>query len=160
MKKGLKYILILLAILIIGFLAYLGITKYLEYREEMRIKNAIIKVELIDPLEVEFNTDIKLSDLITSINGDLIDDFKINTKVVGKREIKFKYINEENIKVPYSFYVNVVDSVTPVIWLNDTYTVNVGYSKRLEYVIMCGDNYDNNPECEIVGEDGINKVGT
>ena len=159
MKKGLKYILILLTILVIGFLAYLGITKYLEYREEMRIKNAIIKVELIDPLEVEFNTDIKLSDLITSINGDLIDDFKINTKVVGKREIKFKYINEENIKVPYSFYVNVVDSVPPVIWLNDTYTVNVGYSKRLEDVIMCGDNYDNNPKCEIVGEYDINKVG-
>ena len=159
MKKVFKIgiIVLLLVLLIIG--GYFGIKKYQAYLEEERIKNAIIKIDFIEPLQVEFNSDVKLSDLITSINGELIDDFKINTEVVGKREVSFKYINEENLKVPYKFYVDIVDSVPPIIWLSDSYSVNVDYSKNLEEAIMCGDNYDDNPSCKIIGEYNTNVVG-
>ncbi len=160
MKKVIKVIVILIilvGLVIGGKYAY---TKYQEYLEEERIRNAIIKIDYINPLEIEFNKEIKLSDLITSINGTLIDDFKIDTSVVGKKEINFKYINEEDIKVPIKFTLNIVDKTPPILWLNDVYSVNVGKTKTLEEMIMCGDNYDDNPTCTIVGEYDLNKVGS
>lgn len=158
MKTSVKIIILcILIILLVG--GYFGYQKYQEYLEEERIKNAIIKINFIDPLEIEFNTNVKLSDLIVNINGTLIDDFKIDTSVVGEKEISFKYINEEDIKVPYKFKVQIVDKIPPVIWLSDSYKVDVGTTKPLEQMIMCGDNYDDNPKCVITGEYDLNKIG-
>ena len=97
---------------------------------------------------------------MTSINGKLIDDFTINTSKVGNIEINYKYINEEEITVPQKININVVDKIPPVVWLNDSYTVKVGNTKRLEDAIMCVDNYDDNPKCNVVGEYDFNKVGS
>ena len=160
MKKGIKIIISLIIIAIITYGAYYGYNKYMEYLEEERIKNAIVKIEYINPLEIEYNKEIKLSDLITSINGTLIDDFSIDTSKVGKKEINFKYINEEDIKVPIKFTLSIVDKTKPIIWLSDVYSVNVGTNKKLEDMIMCGDDYDDNPICTITGEYDLNKVGS
>ena len=159
MKKITKIVFgILLGIfLIIGLLFIYR--KYLDYKEQERIKNAIVKIDFIHPLEVEFNQNIKLSDLIVSINGTLIDDYKIDTTKVGNKEIWFSYINEENIKVPYKFNILVVDKTPPIIWLNDIYKVNVGTTKSLEEMIMCGDNYDDTPKCQVIGEYDLNRIG-
>lgn len=159
MKKGIKIVIILLVVIVLIIGLIFAYKKYQEYLEEERIRNAIVKIEYIDPLEVEFNTDVKLSDLITSINGTLIDDVIIDTSVVGEKEINFKYINEEDIKVPRSVIVKIVDKTPPVIWLSGVYKVNVGTTKTLEEMIMCGDNYDDNPTCEVIGEYNLNKVG-
>lgn len=160
MKKGFKIVLIIIFIIVLAILGIYGYRKYMEYLEEERIRNAIIKIDFINPLEVEFNKDTKLSDLIISINGELIDDFKIDTSIVGKKEISFKYINEEDIKVPYKFTLDIVDKTPPVIWLSDVYSVNVGTKKDLTNMIMCGDNYDDNPNCTIVGEYDLSKIGS
>ncbi len=160
MKKTIKILLILIIIGILGYGGYYGYNKYMEYLEEERIKNAIVKIDYINPLEVEYNKEIKLSDLITSINGKLIDDFKIDTSKVGTKEINFKYINEEDIKVPIKFTLNIVDKTPPVLWLSDVYSVNVGTTKKLEELIMCGDDYDDNPTCTIIGLYDMNKVGS
>lgn len=160
MKKIVKVILkllIIIALIIGGIFAY---KKYMEYLEEERIKNAIIKIDFITPLEIEYNKEIKLSDLIISINGELIDDFKIDTSIVGEKEINFKYINEENIKVPYKFKLNIVDKTQPILWLSDVYSVNVGTTKKLEELIMCGDDYDDNPTCIVTGEYDLSKIGS
>ena len=159
MKKGVKVLLFIILFILIVIGGIYGYKKYMEYKEAERIRNAIIKIDFIEPLEIEFNKEIKLSDLITSINGTLIDDFSIDTSVVGKKEINFKYINEEDIKVPYKFNLNVVDKTPPVIWLSDAYLVNVGNTKKLEELIMCGDDYDDNPTCTITGEYDFNKIG-
>ena len=134
--------------------------KYIDYKEAERIRNAIIKIEFINPLEVEFNQDVKLSELIKNINGTIIDDYKIDTSVVGNKEIEFHYINEENINVPYKFNLKIVDKIPPVIWLSDVYKVDIGNKEKLEDMIMCGDNYDNNPDCHIIGEYTFNKLGS
>ena len=160
MRKGIRKIIIIVVIFIIIIGGYFVYKKYKEYMEEQRIKNAIVKVELINPLEIEFKKNIKLSDLIKSINGKLINDFIINTDVIGEQEVSFEYINEEDIKVPYHFKLKIIDITPPVIWLNDTYSVTVGYSKNLLDAIMCGDDTDNNPAKEIIGEYSVNKVGT
>lgn len=159
MKKVFKLflIIILLICLIIG--GYYGYKKYQEYLEEERIRNAIVKIEYINPLEIEFNKEVKLSDLIVSINGELIDDFKIDTTIVGEKEINFKYINEEDIKVPRKVTIKIIDKTPPVIWLGSSYSVNVGTAKKLENMIMHGDDYDDNPKCTIIGEYDLNTVG-
>ena len=159
MKKNIKILTGGLVVLCALLLSYLGIIKYLDYKEKERIKNAIVKIEYISPLEVEFNEEVSLSDIITSINGVLISDFKIDTSTLGEQEINYKYLNEEDIKVPIKVNIKVVDKTPPVIWLNDTYTVKVGFDKRLEDAIMCGDNYDDNPLCTVKGEYNLNRIG-
>ena len=155
-----KIIVILILLVFVVFGSIFGYKKYTKWREEERIRNAIVKIEYINPLEVEFNSTIKLSDLIKSINGELIDDFFIDTSLVGDKEISFKYINEENITVPRSFTIKVLDKTPPLIWLNDSYTVDVGNTKKMEDTIMCVDNYDDNPKCRVIGEYDFNKVGS
>lgn len=159
MKKLIKIIIVLLVLIALSFLGYFGYQKYQEYKEAERIRNAIIKVELINPLEVEIDSDVKLSDLITSINGVLIDDFKIDTSGLGVQEIDFKYINEEEIKVPYHFSLNIKDTTPPVIWLGESYTITVGYKKNLVDEIMSGDIVDDIITRKIIGEYNVNRVG-
>lgn len=125
-----------------------------------KIKNAVINVSLIKKLETEFLSDVKVSDFITDINGTIIDDYKINTKKLGKRKVSFKYINEDNIELSYSYNLKIVDTSPPVIWLNDNYTVLLGSEDRLTKDILCGDNYDSKPICEIIGDYDINKLNS
>ncbi len=160
MKNIIKLLGIVLFIGLLITIVLFAYQKYRDYVEQERIKNAIIKVDLIENLELEFNSEVKLSDLIKSINGELIDNPIIDTSKVGSFDVNFKYINEEDIKVPYSFKVQIVDKVPPVIWLSDAYSVNVGYNKSLEEAIMCGDNYDDNPKCYITGSYDTNKIGS
>lgn len=159
MKKIVNVILVIGILLVVVGFSMLGIERYKDYKESERIKNAIIKVELVNNLNVPINNEVYVMDLISSINGNIIDNYKIDTTSLGIKDVTFKFINEENIKVPYSFKINVVDVTPPVIWISDTYSVKVGYSKKLEDVIMCGDDYDDNPTCYIEGEYDFNKVG-
>ena len=155
-----KKLLIILSILGVVLILIGSIFLYLDYLEKEKIRNAIIKVELVENLEIEFNRELYLADLISSINGELINNFKIDTTKLGSKKIKFHFINEEKIKVPYEFIINIVDKTPPVIWLGSTYSVNVGYNGDLTANIMCGDNYDDNPKKEIIGEYNTSKIGT
>ena len=158
MNRKLKIIIWCLIILIFFIGSYIGFIKYREYKEYLRIKNAIIKIDFINPLEVEFNKDVKVSDLITSINGEYITNPSIDTTIVGKKEVSFRYLNEENIKVPYSFYVDIVDKTPPVVSLGNSYTITKGNS-NFKNNIFCADNYDDNPKCEIIGKYDVNTIG-
>ncbi len=125
----------------------------------LRIKNAKIEVTLNDNLNLEFNDKKKVSYFIKSLNGKIINDYTIDSSKVGKKKISFAFINDDNIKVAYSFKINIVDTVKPVIWLSNSYTINKGSDIDLTKKILCGDNYDNNPECIIEGEYNLNEVG-
>ena len=155
-----KLIIILIILIFVGVGVYFGIKKYQEWREEERIRNAIVKIEYISPLELEFNSEFKLSDLIVSINGKLLDDYLIDTSVVGDKELSFKYINEEDITVPRTVKVKIIDTTEPIIWTNGSVKVEVGSTKKIEDLIMCVDEYDDNPKCSVVGEYDLNKVGS
>lgn len=159
LKKIVNITLVIGIILVVIGFSMLGIKKYKEYKEQERIKNAIIKVSLVDNLNIEINNEVYVMDLITSMNGTIIDNYKIDTTSLGIKDVTFKFINEENIKVPYTFKINVIDVTPPVIWLGSTYSVKVGYSKKLEDVIMCGDDYDDTPNCYIEGDYDLNTVG-
>lgn len=147
-------------IIIICFLVIIiGIGSYFLINY-LRVKNAVIKVTLDEILETEFLSDVKVSDFISDINGTIVDDYVIDTTDIGKKKIEFEYINDDNIKVKYNYEINVVDNVAPLIWLNNSYTVNVGSDISLTDKILCGDDTDPNPTCEVIGEYNMNEAGT
>ena len=135
-----------LSILSIVLLIFVGI----KINKKIELKNAKIVVELKEDLETEFLSKVKVSDFITNINGLITNDYNIDTTIIGEKEIKFEYINEDNIKIPYSYELNIKDTTPPVVWLGSSYTVNKGSKVNLTEKIMCGDNYDDNPSCEII----------
>ena len=158
MKK--KIIIIVLIIMALIPLFYFGYKKYQDYKEEQRIKNAKIVVNLKEDLKFTYDTKLKISDLIEYINGDIIHDTYLDTASLGKKTVNFKYVNEENITIPYSITYEVVDDVAPIIWLNDTYSVKVGTKGELKDLIMSGDYLDDNPTREVIGEYNLNRVGS
>ena len=154
-----KIIIISIIVLLIVFLVIGSLLGYRAY-QQWRIANAEIIVELNDNLEIDVFSDVKLSSLIKSINGELVKDFSINTKKVGKQAVKFKYINTDDIEVSYTFEIDVVDKVAPLIFSSKSFSVTKGYTGNLEEELFCGDNYDNNPKCEIIGHYDYNVSGS
>ena len=148
LKKPFTIILVLL-IIIVGVYLY----------HHLRVKYAVKEVELYTK-GVQVYDDLKLSDLIKSINGELIDDFKIDTSKIGEQEIKFKYITDKHIKVPYTIKIKVIDNVYPIVDYPGTRVVTVG-TKKSEFLksFFCGDNYDNKPKCTVLGDYDLNTVG-
>lgn len=119
------------------------------------------EVDLIDDLTVEFNQKKKLSDFIVKMNGDrILNDKEITFTELGKKELTITYINNYKTKVSYSFFVEVVDKIEPLIWLNEKYSIKKDSETPLTDSILCGDNYDSNPNCFIEGEYDIHTVGT
>lgn len=137
------------------------ITKFsIDYYQKKRVENATIIVELIEDTNIPFASKTKISDLISSINGEIIENKEIDTTKLGEQEIKFEYINDEDIKVPYSFKINVVDTTAPIVWLGSTYSVTTSFTGTLEEKIMCADDYDDEPDCKIVGDYDTTKEGS
>ncbi len=126
----------------------------------IRIKTAKIEVKLVNNLTLEFNDKKKVSDYIESINGKIIEDYTIDSLKLGEKKIKFKFINEDNIKVSYEYKIKVVDTVSPIIWLSGSYSVKKDTDIDLTKKILCGDNYDNNPNCYIEGVYDLSNVGS
>ena len=151
-----KRIIISVIIILVLFLAIFSFKKIYDY---YRIKNAKIEVVLIDNLNIGIDDEVSLSDFIVSINGHY-DDYKIDTSEIGEKLIKFNFINDDNIKVSYSFNINVVDDIEPLIMSGESYTVYIGSEDTLINDILSGDNIDNTPKREIIGEYDLNKLGT
>lgn len=152
-KKLILIISIVVGIILLsvgGFLLY----KYIE------IKNAVVKVVLKDNLEADFADTLRVSSFIESINGKIVDDYYLNTDSLGKKKIDFEYINDDGIKIKYNYEINVVDREAPLIWLGKSYNVTRVSEDNLIDKIMCGDNYDNNPECVIEGDYNLDNVGS
>lgn len=152
-KKTILIVSIILGVILLsigGFLLY----KYLQ------VKNAVIKVELKDNLEADFADTLRVSSFIENINGKIVDDYYLDTDSLGKKKVDFQYINDDGIKLKYSYEINVVDREAPLIWLGKSYNVVKGSEDNLLEKIMCGDNYDNDPICVIEGDYDLNKVGS
>lgn len=165
-KKSLIFIILLyltLDTLLITKIIIPAYANHPEVSEEEKIeeilKTATILVELKEDLNVSFYSEVKVSDFITNINGSIVDDYTINTRSLGKKKVKFEYINEDNIKIPYAYTINVVDDVPPSLWMNSSYSVTVGYTGNIFDKINCADNLDDNPKCEVIGNYDYNKVG-
>ena len=107
--------------------------------------------------DIEVFQEVYLSDIVSDTNVEL-EDFKLNTDVIGEKEIEFYYTYDDK-KYVYKTTVNVVDTVKPKIFGSSSKTVEVGYDGNLCNSYTYGDNYDGQPECKVVGDYDFNIVG-
>ncbi|MCI8394681.1 MAG: hypothetical protein HFH86_04300 [Bacilli bacterium] len=154
MKRTEKKILIGICGLVLIILVALGCYRFYQFR------HPVILVTLKDDLTIPVGEEGYISSFISSINGTFIQDEKIDTSKIGFQQIRFQYQNDDHIKVHYSFEIEVVDLTPPLVWLASSYTVNIGSDDSFIHKIMCADDYDHNPKCEIVGEYDLNTEGT
>lgn len=161
MKKKVLISIVVVSIVLILSIVGLSISKGIKKkREEERIKNARIEVTLKEQLFIPFLEKVKVSDFIISINGEIVDDYEIDTTSIGTKEISFEFINDEGIKVPYQYQIEIKDVTPPTVLLNGSYRVKKGSSSKFTNSILCGDDYDSTPKCEIIGDYNLDKEGT
>ena len=147
---------ILVLFLVIFITSFISLAIYLNVRIVDDNTGFILK----DNLDVSVYSNLKISDLIKSMDGKLLTDEIINTDSLGLKKVSFIYVNKENKKRRGTFNVTVVDDEKPLVWLSNSYSIKVNSDVNLEDSIMCADNYDSNPSCKIIGDYDLNKVGS
>ena len=150
-KKIIIFIILLLVIaLITAFIIYLNV----------RIVDDNSGFTLKEDVTAEVYTKANIKDFIKTIEGDILSSDKIDNETLGKQELTFIYLNKDNKKRRGTIEINVVDTEKPLVWVSNNYSTKIGNDLDLENTIMCVDNYDNKPSCEIEGEYDINTPGT
>ena len=151
MKKSIIFVAI---VLIIG----VGVWFYKEHQENMRIDAEAVTLK--GDLTVEFGKKVKVSDFIQNLNGTLIDDYEIDTEKIEDVKVSFDYINIKNKKRKFEYTIKVIDVNSPQIFIGNSFTVQVGYNKKLTDVLFSGDDIDDNPTREVLGEYDFNTPGS
>lgn len=117
-------------------------------------KGAFIDLKLED---IEVFQEMYVTDLVHDTNVK-IEDYKLDTDVIGEKDIEF-YYTYEGKKYIYQTTIQVVDTVEPKIFGSSSKIVKVGYEGNLCNSVTYGDNYDGQPECHVEGDYDFNKVG-
>ena len=150
-KKVIIFIIILLIIIAtIGLIIYLN-NRIVDDNSGFTLKRG---------LKTEVYTKANIEDYIETIEGKIIEKPTIDNKKVGKQKLEFIYLNKDNKKRRGTFEIEIVDTEKPLVWLSNNYNTKVGTDIDLQNKIMCVDNYDSKPSCEINGEYDINTPGT
>lgn len=153
MKKMIIITIILITILILGIVFW----NYKEKQEDIRIYAEAVTLK--QNLEIEYGKEITVSDCLEKLNGTLIEDKNINTETLGEVKVNFEFFDIRNKKRAYEFTVKIIDINPPKIFSGSSFTVKVGYSKNLTDVLLSGDDIDDNPKREILGEYDFNTAG-
>lgn len=117
-------------------------------------------VTLAEDLTIGFSESVQVSDFIADLQGSIVDDFAIDTNTLGEQEITFEYINSRNKKRPYTFKIEVVDNIAPMVYGGGSYTVPMNYDDNLTNLMLSGDDLDDHPRREIAGNYDLSKVGS
>ena len=149
----------LFRIILIVMVAFIGVFGGYQLYQYIRVLTAKIEVTTVSNLTLEYASKVKVSELISSINGEITDDYEIDTSKLGKQEIKFDFVNDDGIPVSYTFEVTVEDTEEPLIWLGNTYYTTVGSDLNLTDKVLCGDNEDDTPVCVVEGNYDLNTPG-
>ncbi len=126
--------------------------------EEKEVQVKPSKIVLSDKLEFEYASKVYLYDLVKSDVKIVSENTLIDTSSLGEHDVSLKYKNglfNKTISIKY----NVVDTTEPVLNLSNM-TTYIGKEVNFLNNIMCGDNYDREVKCEILGEYDINKADT
>ena len=156
MKKILTIIISLIIVVIIGLIVFC-IWMYNEEQENKRLDAEAVTLK--DNLTIEFGKEAKVSDFLENLNGTLFSDDKIDTEKLGDMQVSFKFVNIKNRLRTATFTIKVIDVNAPKIFSGASYTVKKGSNKNLTEVLISGDDIDDNPKREILGEYDFNTVG-
>lgn len=149
---------VLMLVSLFVFLVLLSLLLYIYFDNKLKDDNS--KFSLIDDLSIEVYEDVNVSHFIKDIDGKIVKDKKINTNKIGNKKISFIYLNSRGKKRRGTFSIKVVDLEKPLVWLSNKYNIKLGSKDNLLDSIMCADNYDTNPSCEIKGFYDLNEKGT
>lgn len=118
-------------------------------------------IKLIDKLDFEINSELNLLSLVSDANTLKIvsEDEKIDTSVLGEKEVALKYIDEDGSKKEYIFKINIIDRVAPTIQYNKELTTTLGKTIDLLEGVEAKDNSNEQISVSIDGTYDFNKVG-
>lgn len=145
-------------ILIIGLIVIITAIIYCLLKQQEKKEDAMA-ISFVDDRIVSFLDEAYVSDFIKEIKGTLIEDSRIDTTSIGEKEVIVKYTNYKNKKKQTKYTIKVIDDEAPKILMGNSYTVKVGYDKKLTDVILSGDDCDDNPTRKIEGEYNLNEIG-
>ena len=128
-----------------------------KYQQNQKMEAEALTLK--EDLKIEFGQKAKVSDFIEHLNGTLVNDTQIDTETLGEKTILLEYKNWKNKTRTTEFTIQVVDHNPPQIFSGDSYTVNVGFDKKLEDVLLSGDDEDDNPTREILGQYDVQIIG-
>lgn len=108
--------------------------------------------------DIEVYSKTKLSDIVKLNGYAIVDDYEIDTKEIGPKELSFEYTGFDESKKG-KIKVNIVDTTEPYIGIGDHYSHIINTNFTFYDDILCADNYDRNISCEIIGEYDISTLG-
>ncbi len=142
---------------LICFVAGFGASLLFDYAENLRIDRE--SVELKPDLTINYDELAVASDFLAKLDGELLTDPQISTTEIGDTTVTFEYLNRRHRPRSYTFTVQVVDTVAPRIYGGVQYTVARGYQGDLTNLMLSGDEVDDHPHREIIGEYDLDKPG-
>lgn len=116
-------------------------------------------VVLEDDLKIVFGDEAKVSDFLAELKGSMVEDYAVSTDTLGAQEITFEYINARNRKRQAKFTIEVVDITPPEVYGGTYYTVLEGYEGDLTALMISGDDLDDHPRREVLGNYNLNQPG-
>ena len=107
-----------------------------------------------------FRDKVYLKDYIYKLDGTLKNNYKIDTRIIGKQEVKAIYQDKHGFYKAKKFTIKVKDKTPPTILVTNDYTIIQESDDRLEDKIFCADDYDDKINCTIEGSYNLDEVGT
>lgn len=120
-----------------------------------------VEVTLKNDLTASYQEDVTLDRFINSIqNGEILDkNIKIDTSTIGKKEITVELKNKLGRHEFYTFEIQVVDVVSPLLTCQDSISVTVGEKTDLLKGVSVTDDVDQEISVSIEGEYDLEKPG-
>ena len=143
------YIIFILISLIVTF-ATLLVSRFMNNTDGLYLKN---------DLTCEFREKVYVKDFISVLDGELVDNYLVDTNEVGFQDIIITFKNKYGFIVGKNVTIEVKDVVSPTVVVNNPYNIEVGSIDSLEDKIFCADDYDDMISCNIIGEYDLNKIG-
>lgn len=153
MKKLLEHKKIMITIL--GMLILLTFLTFTSVINNIKKNDIILKKDLT----CEFRQEVYVADFIAKINGTSINNSIIDTNKIGPQTISLTYKTKYGFSLTKTFEIEVKDITPPTIEVSNPYTIEKESITKLIDTIFCADDYDDNVECNIIGEYDLNKVG-
>ncbi|MBO4245208.1 MAG: glycoside hydrolase family 25 protein [Bacilli bacterium] len=156
-RKRLRFLIVGAIILIIAIIVTLFTINH--FKSKRQYKEALNEVTYVENLQIPFNSETNIKDLISTAKGKVVDNVKVNTTNLGKNTVTYQYLSSNNEEVTLTLDYEVIDITKPTIWLGASYSTTKGSNVDLLEKIMCADDVDDNPKCSIIGDYDLNTVG-
>lgn len=151
MNKRKKILMIIVGVLAVFLFVFVIILMI-----HVKNTNAIV---LSDNLSCLYREEVYVSHFIKDVDGTLIDDYLVDTSVIGSKRIDVQYKNRYGFVEQKRFQIEVKDESAPMIVVKNPYIVFLGEVTNLLDDIFCADDYDDGISCVISGEYDLNVVG-